>query len=1122
MMKNDGKTSDIAKIAPVAKKKPDFTDEQKKAINTDGKVLVSASAGSGKTTTMVEKILRSIEGEVPLGKMLILVYNEAAAQELRDKLQSALFDAACTASGGQRAIFRDALDALAAAHIGTIHSFCFSLIKSNFEKLGVSPACEVLSEGEAKRYEAQAMDDVFAERHAARDEIFGQLADVLIRSRREDELRKVVEKVRAVIAIQPDRKEFADKLRTSFDNALGGEYAQKMLAFFRRDSARVRAGLELASSLFSDAGYLRWSVKCDRLAAMCREAESADFEGVSGIASRIDDVAGLECEKSISSKRMDPCDKDFGKDAVKQAIKLFSEWRDLFGDTWKVRTMHAQNTLYARKLVDLAEMTEEAAAVMKRADGVMSYEDLEFYAAELVRSGEFAGSFERVFVDEYQDVNPVQDFIIRGVSGDNVFMVGDVKQSIYGFRLSDPEIFLGRKRRYEETGEGTALEFNANFRSVNAVLDFVNCVFDEVMTEASSGVDYAKEGHFVIGKDKQDASGEKLEGCAEVHVFPYAGTSSAPGIDAEADFIRDKIYELCGRAKKEDGTPIGYGDCTILVRGRNASVKKLAAYIGEFLPLDTSIFAEQSSRAEEELIGFLTVLDNPRQDIPLAGFMLSYFGGFDEDELARIAALRGEGDLYDAVLAAAKKKDALGKKTAALLDMLSAYRLKASFKSVPELLQGIVSDFDYAAFVAGMGEGSADDVLSFVSASAGGDANAGISRFLASYAEKTKEAKRARPQGGDKVRIATFHSFKGLESPVVFVCCPGGGRDGRAEGDVIVENKGSMGLRHFDFEGRKKDDTLSLAVTERIRAERERLEEMRLYYVALTRAKQYLYITAVLSRTPAARFGHYPALSEPALLSDLLSELKRKGKIGVVMHDERELAWKPSAPEKLTPPRKADARNVKMVKKAAAFVYPHKEASELAMKYSVSALDGGADDLALSVFADRADEGIAYHKVMEHIEFAAEGREGAERELDAMLAAGLITPAEREQVDAEAVARCLASPVMRLARESTCYRERSFLMYVPADEVGQGTSRDKVLVQGVIDLFIDGKERVIVDFKNSALRSDEALRKYKKQLQLYKKAVESSFSGKVDRILLYSFKTGKTLDVERDIEFPRF
>ena len=120
-------------------------------------------------------------------------------------------------------------------------------------------------------------------------------------------------------------------------------------------------------------------------------------------------------------------------------------------------------------------------------------------------------------------------------------------------------------------------------------------------------------------------------------------------------------------------------------------------------------------------------------------------------------------------------------------------------------------------------------------------------------------------------------------------------------------------------------------------------------------------------------------------------------------------------------------------------------------------------------------------------------------------------------MDAEAVARCLASPVMRLARESTCYRERSFLMYVPADEVGQGTSRDKVLVQGVIDLFIDGKERVIVDFKNSALRSDEALRKYKKQLQLYKKAVESSFSGKVDRILLYSFKTGKTLDVERDI-----
>ena len=182
-----------------------------------------------------------------------------------------------------------------------------------------------------------------------------------------------------------------------------------------------------------------------------------------------------------------------------------------------------------------------------------------------------------------------------------------------------------------------------------------------------------------------------------------------------------------------------------------------------------------------------------------------------------------------------------------------------------------------------------------------------------------------------------------------------------------------------------------------------------------------------------------------------------------------------------------------------------------------SALDGGGDELTLGVFADRADEGIVYHKIMEHIDFRAEGRAGVEAEMDVMVAEGILTAEERAQADAAAIAECLASPVMQTARNSTCYREKSFLMYVPANRVGGGGSGDKVLVQGVIDLLIDGDERIIVDFKNSYLRSAEALEKYKKQLNLYKKAVESSFLGKVDKILLYSFKTGRTVDAERDI-----
>ena len=1117
----DSKTFDPAqmqaKFKPIAK----FTYEQKKAIDADGKVLVSASAGSGKTTTMVEKILRCMAAGTPLSKMLILVYNEAAAGELRDKLQAALFDAACASSGAQRKLFRDNLDSLSSARIGTIHAFCFSLIKENFEKIGVSPACDVLSEGEAKRYDDQAMDEVFGECYESGDEVFMQLADVLTRGRREDELRKVVEKVHAVIAIQPDRKAFAQKLCDGFEDVFEGEYAAAAASFLRRDAAHIRECLEYIAPVYAGAGYPLYAEKCLRLAEEAGKAENAGFKEIADIALTALEAAEMPVEPYIKSVYIDGTDKKFGAEAIEKATKLFAEWEDLFGDEDAVAARHAQNAAFVRKLVELAERTDELSSAMKRADEVMSYEDLEFYAAELVKSGEFAGRYERVFVDEYQDVNPVQDFIIRGVSGEHVFTVGDVKQSIYGFRLSDPEIFLGRKRSYEESGEGRAIEFNANFRSVNAVLDFVNRVFDEVMTVDSSGVDYAEEGHFVLGDDKCDAFGKPLSGAAEVHFFPYARQSAAPGLAAEAKFIAEKIRELRSSATKENVCPISYSDCAVLIRSRSGSARKLAEYLaGEGIPVDMSIFSEQSPRAEKELIGFLTVLDNPRQDIPLAGFMLSCFGGFDENEMACIASLRGENDdLYDAVLAAAEKGGELGKKTAAMLDMLAEYRLKASFKSVPELLQSIVSDFDYAALVSGLGEGSADSVLSFVaSAAAGKEQHTDIGRFLAAYEARSDESKRSRPQGGDRVLFATFHSYKGLESPVVFVCCPPDQRDGAGRGgDIMVENKGYMGLRYFDFAGRKKESTLSLYACARIRAERERMEEMRLYYVALTRAQQYLYIVGTLSNTPAERFGLYPSFREPAGLSELLSVLCRRGKIGKVIHEKAEAAPPVSVFRKLPPLGEASPEDEGTIRRATGFVYPHGEASSLAMKYSVSALDGGADDLALSAFADRADEGIAYHKVMEHIDFAAQGKAAVENELEQMVASGLLTEEERAQVDAAAVAKCLASPVMQLARESTCYRERSFLMYVPAREVGQGSSEDKVLVQGVIDLLIDGRERVIVDFKNSALRSEEALRKYKKQLNLYKKAVESSFLGKVDRILLYSFKTGKTLDVERDL-----
>lgn len=304
-----------------------------------------------------------------------------------------------------------------------------------------------------------------------------------------------------------------------------------------------------------------------------------------------------------------------------------------------------------------------------------------------------------------------------------------------------------------------------------------------------------------------------------------------------------------------------------------------------------------------------------------------------------------------------------------------------------------------------------------------------------------------------------------------------------------------------------------------MKGERERREEMRLYYVLLTRAKQYLYVTGAYAKKKAESFGRRPLVKAPESLLDYISEVKYENglKTPCFVHEISEdapPAVRTARPAAAATPRREDEEAIRA---AVGFRYPYAAETGLSMKYSVSALDGGGDELTLGAFADRADEGIIYHKVMERIDFGATGADAVRAELERMTAEGTLTAEEAAQVDVSAVVRCLESPVMQKARESRCYREKSFLMYVPAADVGQGSSEDKVLVQGVIDLLIDGDERIIVDFKNSLLRNEEALEKYKKQLKLYKKAVESSFLGKVDKILLYSFKTGRTVDAERDI-----
>lgn len=1133
-----------------------LTSDQKSAVLDDGELLVSAAAGSGKTSTMIKRIILKIAEGMHLRDMLILVYNEAAAMDLKKRLHVKLFDMACSTRGEISERFRAELDDMPFCHIGTIHSFCQSLIRDNFEKLELSPTYEVLDENKNNVYKNRAVTELLERRSEQGDEAFEDLAEIFAQARKEDNLKEKIIKLNDIIDIQPDRSAFTQTLAACYGGNFEDSYFLTVLEEQFRDSLgdtlnkfpivaeRISILIESAAQLGMEQPEVNMlkeylgAVKY--VAQRCKDVLAAtDFKSLSGAAASYEPPALKKRPSKASLTPEGLAASDDAKaclDAVKTTCadfgKYFTDW------DWYTK-QHAQNAVYVNKLVELTLEFEDILKKMKKHDSVMSFEDLLHGAAELLTDHpELGGKFKAVYVDEYQDVNPTQEYIISKLINGDCFMVGDVKQSIYGFRLADPTIFLSRQARYESAGEGKAISFNSNFRSEKGILKFVNDVFDTVMTVRSADVDYKGAARFTINETDGIKSDDKR---VQVKLFmgKSAATKDAEGLyditaveeaeedvvasECEGEYIADEINSLVGRliVKDEDGERYaGYNDFVVLFRSHSRGARQIIATLREAgIPVSEGSFGNGESAAEREMINFLKVIDNGRQDIPLAGFLLSPFGDFDEQELAYVASFEAEC-LYDKLRYAAalaqtqaSEDDAearINKKCARVLNMLSTYRTKASFKSVSELMNGIVSDFSYDAILMQRGESNVYALRSFISSAASFDESLG--KFLEEYAEQNGTA--SVNGGGNRVRVSTFHGFKGLEAPVVFVADVASKFNTQsATGDLLLSGKGHIGLKYFDMDAKHKYDTASVAAVRQIIRLNQVKEEMRLMYVALTRAQQLMYVTASVSTSSGQNFGKSIKGLRAGCDLDFISDAVCAGTLDIAVTPEEATARERVAAAKPSP---GDPFVIRAIKQARNFVYPYKTSTDLPMKCSVSSVI--TDEESVRVYDERAALGTLYHRVMQNIDFFAEGYDGVRAELCRMMDEQIISEEEMSKLDPVCIVRCLESEIGSLVREATlngrCLREQPFLMYKPASEVSDAfLSSDKVLVQGVVDLFIDGKQRVIVDFKNSYLRDEEVLNKYRKQLYLYKNAIESAISAKIDRVLLYSLKTGAIIEV---------
>ena len=1157
------------------------TAAQRAAIESRGSaVLVSAGAGSGKTKVLTERLMRYLtdpENRRDIDSFLVITFTRAAAGELKGRIMEEL-SAAIAADPANRHLRRQSA-LIRRAQISTIHGFCGELLRRHGHRLGLAPDFGILEDDRAAAMKSAALEKVMDDSYEREKEYPGflRLADTVGAGRDDKRLGELV-------------LELHEKMQCHARPEKWAEEIIEQLRAPREDAAETPWGKEILDSLKQSAAY--WAGEMDRLLAVMQAEErifGAYGQSVAQTADALRELSralerGWDAARGclpvpfpklgVLRKSPDPALSDAVKarrDACKDACKGMEKALSASSETMLRGMALTHDAMEA--LLRLTLRFDKQYAADKRRLSVLDYADLEHFAARLLTeedgtpselSRQVAEHYTEIMVDEYQDVSRVQDAIFRAVSGDgkNLFMVGDVKQSIYRFRLADPAIFTEKYDGYADweiapEGAPRRILLRENFRSRREVIDAANAVFAACMSRTLGEIDYDEAAAL---RCAASYPGESRR--SELLLLDTGAASddeeTPQRIEREAEMTARRIEKLVrSQTPVTDGEgrrAAEYSDVAILLRspGKAGSAFRLALE-RRGIPVAAGRGGEfYTSEEIATVLSLLAVLDNPHQDIELLAALRSPCFSFTADELSALRAADRDGDLYTALQAYAARSE----KAKAALDVLTALRAAAPDLSCSALLWEILGRFDLLAVAGAMddGERRRGNLMELISLSERFEATGyrGLHRFvlwLRRLAEKGRETGSAAPASG--VQILSVHKSKCLEFPIVFLCDLSRRfnlQDSKAR--VLVHPALGLGAKVTDTERRVEYPTLArTAIARRLR--RETLsEEMRLLYVALTRAKEYLFLTAAI-KNPADKLeklrGSLSLPLAPEALSGascpldwVLAAALADGEehLSVTLcEDEKADALPAPAAESAVP----DEDFLALLRRNLGFVYPHAASETLPSKITATELkdrreaDEDAGSIAprgrrsfrLPDFAREekplrgAERGTATHLVLQYMDFSRAGdEEGIRAEIERLREKRCLSDREAAAVDAQAIGKLFSSPLGRrmLAAEKIT-REFKFSLLCPAGELLGAASEDKLLLQGVVDCLLEENgELTVIDYKTDAVRTEEQMRErtalYTPQLQTYAAACERIFGLKVKECILYFLSMGREARVE--------
>lgn len=869
-----------------------WTNEQQAAIDSRGQtLLLSAAAGSGKTAVLVERIIRRLldkEYPIDITELLVVTFTKAAAAEMRDRIGTALMKALSETKDPR---VERQLALLPSAQISTLHAFCQHVIRKYFYTIDLDPAFSIAGEEELNLLRRQVLEDVFLSYYEDDEKasILYPLADMFGSDRGDDILMDTVSRMYTYARSLAWPEHWLKEAARAYDVAPDAVIDDMVWAGPIKDA--VRRILEEDARLYDGVLYhLRqreaFAPACDTFvaeqAALRQAAQARSWNDLSRFVRAIDfprlkSLRKLSDDDKAVWERCKKVRDDVKKDVIKtlQAVYFSAtpeEWLD---------GMRAMKPIMDG-LVTLTLDFAKAYGAAKKEKGWIDFSDLEHFCLQILlapdaspehpvpsaAAEELRSQYEEVFIDEYQDTNGVQELITRLVSGeDNRFMVGDIKQSIYRFRLADPTLFLEKYQSFsrDEKAVQRCIDLGRNFRSVPVVLDAVNAVFSRAMTAEAAGMDYGEREKLYAGR--QAPNDERwVGGPVEVDIVPTPSDEEdddgSTAFEKECRFIAGRIGELLasGRmAARKDGTlePLSYRHIVVLLRSMAGKADVLIQALQEG---GIPSYAEQSGGyfaavEVQVMLALLRCIDNPEQDLAMAAVLRSPLVGLDETALAGVR-LAGDGTLWQNLPAfVASLPDGVDEKEdlQQFMAAFDSWRTYSRRHGVAELLQRLYDDTAYVDFVGAMPGGDVrqanlkalyDRARQYEEAGF-----RGLFRYL-QLMDKMKEdgldlaPAKVVSEKEDVVRIMSIHKSKGLEFPVVFVADMGKAFNRRDTQDqILFHNRLGIGLKQYDPEWRMSYPTLIWSgIAAQLRWEGT-AEEERILYVAMTRARDQLILT---------------------------------------------------------------------------------------------------------------------------------------------------------------------------------------------------------------------------------------------------------------------------------------